>query len=806
MRNFLSLFIASCFLTLNQTEALAQQDITYQTPPQEILELLEAEMTPAVRITKDGKTMLLLKQSDYINIEQASQPLIGLAGLRVNPKNYTSIGGSHYVGIEIKDIKSGTNRPVKGLPSSLNATDFKFNADDSKVAFLNVGIQGVTLWVIDMQTAEARQVGDFYVNTIYGNSYSWKNDGESLLVTARVSKEDNPPVISNVPEGPTVQEVSGNAAPSRTYQYLLENKNDIALFDHYMKSQLLEVGLSGEQKKINTPKIYRSVSLSPDNQYILATTVEKPYSFLVPVRSFPYSVDLLDAQGQQIKNVYKAPLAEQAPLGFDSTVPGKRLFSWRPDVASTLYYVEALDEGDSKKQVEYRDELFFLEAPFTTEAESIFKTSLRYKSISWMGGDQMILTEGWRSTRTEHVKLLSTSGELKRVIAERSTEDSYSNPGRFLRTTNEYNRSILLSDGKNKNAVFTISQGASEQGDRPFLMKWNLETGKTDTLFRSEGPFYENPVFFDGKGTFIISRESSKDTPNYYSVNLKNRKFHQITNFTDPYPSLQDIHKEQVSYTREDGLKLSGMLYLPAGYSAETDGRLPVLIWAYPREFKTASAASQVKGSPHRYTRIPWGSPIYWVTRGYAILDNADMPIVGEGKQEPNDTFVEQLQSNAKAAIDFLVSKGIGDKDRIGVGGHSYGAFMTANLLAHTDYFKAGIARSGAYNRTLTPFGFQAEERTYWQAPEVYFKMSPFSYANQIKTPILFIHGEDDENSGTFPIQSERMYNAIKGHGGTSRLVMLPKEFHGYRAKESVGHTLWEMDQWLEKHVKNSGK
>ena len=350
--------------------------------------------------------------------------------------------------------------------------------------------------------------------------------------------------------------------------------------------------------------------------------------------------------------------------------------------------------------------------------------------------------------------------------------------------------------------VFTKGAGASSLGDRPFILKWNLLSNKQDTLFKSKAPYYEEPVFFNNTGKVYLSRESTESTPNIFAVNLKNKSEQALTNFTDPYPSLKGVQKSLLSYPRKDGIKLSATLYLPKDYKKES-GPLPVLIWAYPREFKSLAAAGQVKGSPYRFTRLAFRSPVFWVTRGYAVLDQADMPIVGEGKEEPNDTFLKQIEDNATALINYVVDMGVADRDRIAVGGHSYGAFMTANLLAHTKLFAAGIARSGAYNRTLTPFGFQGEARTYWQAMDVYNKMSPFNYADKIKTPLLMTHGIDDENSGTFPIQSERLYSAIKGHGGTVRLVLLPKEFHGYRSRESILHTFWEQDQWLEKYVKN---
>jgi dipeptidyl aminopeptidase/acylaminoacyl peptidase len=369
-------------------------------------------------------------------------------------------------------------------------------------------------------------------------------------------------------------------------------------------------------------------------------------------------------------------------------------------------------------------------------------------------------------------------------------------------TYNQYGRSVMAI---HDNAVYLTGQGASPEGDRPFLDKLDLNTGKATRTWRSEAPYYESVVsVIDAKkGVFITSRESQDENPNYFIRTAGSKTIAQLTAFPHPYPQIKDVKKQVLKYKRADGVDLTANLYLPPGYKKE-DGPLPTFLWAYPAEFKSKDIAGQVKGSPYTFTRINWGSPIYWVVRGYAILDNASIPIVGEGNNEPNDTYIEQLVASAKAAIDYGASLGVVDPKRVGVGGHSYGAFMTANLLAHSDLFKAGIARSGAYNRTLTPFGFQQEERTYWEAPEVYFKMSPFSYADKIKTPILLVHGEADNNSGTFPIQTERFYNAIKGHGGTARYVLLPYESHGYRAKESIMHMLWEMDNMLETYVKGN--
>ena len=407
--------------------------------------------------------------------------------------------------------------------------------------------------------------------------------------------------------------------------------------------------------------------------------------------------------------------------------------------------------------------------------------------------------------RKQQIFVYNPSTNQLALLNERSSNDSYSDLGNPVLHNNAWGRKVLWQQ-KNGN-ILTSSQGSSPEGDMPFLQSIDLKTGKGTIVWRCSAPYYETviQVLDVDVPRFITSKESNTETANYYLNEFSKKKWKSspLTDFKNPFPQLEGVAKQKISYKRADGINLTGDLYLPKGYNKEKDGPLPVLMWAYPREYKSAADAAQVRGSKYTFTRINYGSPIFWITQGYAVLDNAEMPIVGEGEKEPNDAFIPQLYLNAHAAIQALAQMGVGDSNRVAVGGHSYGAFMTANLLAHTNLFKGGIARSGAYNRTLTPFGFQAEERTYWEAPDVYYNMSPFSFANKIKTPLLLVHGEMDNNPGTFPIQSERMYNAVKGHGGTVRLVYLPYESHGYAGKENILHLLWEQNQWLEKYVKN---
>jgi dipeptidyl aminopeptidase/acylaminoacyl peptidase len=565
------------------------------------------------------------------------------------------------------------------------------------------------------------------------------------------------------------------------------------------------VDLTGKIKKWLPADMYDDFNISPDGKTILITKIEKPFSYIVPYNRFPSSYDLYNTDGKLIKNVYKKPLIEDVPKGFSATSKGPRNIDWRKDKNADLTWVEALDEGDPAKKAEFRDALYVLEAPYNNEKKLIHKTKDRFARIIWGDDQTAVVYESWYTTRTERSTFINPSTPMQGqfVFNERNSQDVYSDPGNFVTEKNSNGSQILALD---KGNAYLIGAGWSAKGKFPFIDKYNTITKIKTREFQSdlkEKLENINSAIDVRKGLYLTRIESKTDYPNIYMRDLQKGTLKQITFNKNPYETIEKVHKEVITYKREDGLELSGTLYLPVGYDKDKKEKMPMLMWAYPREYKDASTASQTTSSPYQFTSVNYGSPLYWVSRGYVVLDNAAFPIVGEGDTEPNDKFVEQLVGNAKAAIDAVDKLGYIDRERVGVGGHSYGAFMTANLLSHSNLFAAGIARSGAYNRTLTPFGFQSEERSYWDAPEVYNTMSPFMNAHKMKTPILLIHGEDDNNSGTFPLQSERYFNALKGLGATTRLVMLPKESHGYAARESIMHMLWEQDQWLEKFVKN---
>jgi dipeptidyl aminopeptidase/acylaminoacyl peptidase len=800
LHQFIPIFLAFALFF----EVKAQEALTYQSPPQTIADLVNADPTPLVSFSPSGDFMLILERSGNPSIEELAQPELRIGGIRINPATNGPSRSGTFKNVIYKKTKGAEEKPVMGLPSNPKLGNFSLSKDERFLALTNTSNTGISLWVVDLSTMLAKQLTDEIVNAVYGTGITWTPDNQ-ILFTGINPNRGAMPKAPLAPSGPVIQETSGDAAPSRTYQDLLSNPHDEALLEYFMNTQVMLIDLEGNQKGLGKTGMIKSMGLSPDGNFLTVSLIQKPFSYLVPASRFPYNVEIWDIDGKHVKTLAQIPLDEVRPTGFDATVTGPRSISWRADKPATLYWVEAQDEGDPKVDMEEREIIYTLSAPFTGEPTKLASIGYRYRGIFWSDDNFALLNEGWFASRQQKVTRINPSkpDEKGTVIIERSSDDIYNDPGTPVFTTNAYGRSVLLRKGDD---VFMTSEGGSPEGSMPYLSAFNTKTKTENILWRSQAPYYERVAkVLDANATeFVTLKESTNIQPNYWLVNTRRRIAPiQLTQFEHPYESIKGIKKDLVQYKRKDGLDLSAVVYTPEGYDPEKDGKLPVLMWAYPREYKSAAIAAQVRGSKYNFTRLSWGSPIYWVTQGYAIMDQTEMPIVGEGDEEPNDFFVEQLVANAEAAIDFIVDAGIGDRNRIGVGGHSYGAFMTANLLSHSDLFAAGLARSGAYNRTLTPFGFQYEQRTYWEAPDVYNTMSPFMNAHKVKTPILLIHGEADNNSGTFPIQSERYYNALKGHGATTRLVFLPHESHGYAAKESILHTLWEQHQWLERYVKN---
>lgn len=797
-------FIAFLLITAN---FVAQEKLTYQKPPKEILELVDAPLAPSVWIDSKGENVVLFYRDTYKSIAELSETEMRLGGLRINPKTNIGSRTRYFNNIMVKKAIEKDARQVTGIPKNARLSYFTTSPNQKIVAFLNTSEDGVQLWVADIEKATAKKLSTLKLNANMGNPINWFKDSKTLLVNViPTNRKELINTSEAVPEGPTVTVSAGEKAQNRTYQDLLGSPNDEYNFEQLAISEVKKISLEGSVSDFLPIAMYNDIKFSPDGNYVMVNLLKRPFSYIVPYYRFPFETNIYRTTGELIQKVNEVPLNEVEPKGFMATRTGKRSMGWRSDKAATLYWAEALDKGDPEVKVDFRDAVYELEAPFNGKEKLLLKTINRYSGITWGDANFAIATDYWwndRNTKT-YIFNPSNASETPKIIFDRSYQDKYSDPGNFVTRRNDYDERVLDMDNGN---TFLMGDGFSEKGQFPFIDEFNLKTQKTKRIYQSS---YTdklenlNSAIDIRKGKILVRIESQNEYPNYYFRNInKKNDLTPVTSYENPFKSIQNVHKEVITYKRDDGLELEGTLYLPIGYDMKKKEKMPMILWAYPREFKDKNNAGQNTTNPNEFIYPNYGLPIYWVTQGYVVLDDASFPIVGEGDEEPNDTFIKQLVGNAKAAIDAVDQMGYIDRNRVAVGGHSYGAFMTANLLSHSNLFAAGIARSGAYNRTLTPFGFQSEERSYWDSPETYNTMSPFMNADNMKTPLLLIHGEADNNSGTYPLQSERYFNALKGLGATARLVLLPKESHGYSAKESVLHVLWEQDQWLYKYVKN---
>ena len=806
MRSLRQFLAASAILLATMVLPVSADDFPYQKPAKVLVDALAAPPTPGVSISPQRDYVIFTQGVRYPSIAEVAQPMLRLAGIRIDTNTNGMHLGPYSIAFEMKRLSDGADIKL-ATPAQGKLGAPVWSPDGKQFAFTNTTATGIELWLGTSATGQTRKVSGVAVNTVRigggfgpnrgnGGPVQWLGDNQTIVVQAIPAGRGKAPADSLLPKGPHVQESLGHAGPAPTYEDLLSNPHEEDLFDYYATSQLLYIdSASAKITPLGKPGIYTMIRPSPDQKHLLTGRLHKPYSYQIPGSLFPEEVEIWDRTANMEYKVASLPLGDRIPLAGART--GPRSYEWLPEKSAALAWVEALDGGNPREKVPHRDKIVSLAAPFQGEPRTIFQTDERFRGIQTLASGKALVEDYERNSRVIRTMLidLENPGSAPKVLFSRNERDAYRDPGTPVMTTTPDGRRMALQSGED---IFLSGPGASPQGDRPFLDKFNLAAGKAERLFQSSASGYEMlEAVLDDKGTRLLTRrESPTEVPNFFLHN--GTTVTQLTRYTNPVPAVAGITKQLVTYKRKDGVPLSFTLYLPPNYKAGT--RLPAAMWAYPYEFSDADTAGQITGhGAQSFPQLNYHQMV--VLAGYALIDDAAMPIIGD-PDHVNNTYVEQLTMDAQAAVDKAVEMGVVDRERVGVFGHSYGGFMTANLLAHTNIFHAGVAESGAYNRTLTPFGFQSERRTFWEAEEVYTKMSPFWFADKIKTPILLVHGEADDNTGTFPIQSERLYAAIRGNGGTVRLVLLPAEAHGYRAKETMEHVLWEEISWLDKYLK----
>jgi dipeptidyl aminopeptidase/acylaminoacyl peptidase len=811
---FLTVFALHSWRAIHAQQAPPEEQPVlrgYQKAPQPISDILSARPTPLVQVSPSGKWLLAADRLANPPISDLAQPMLRLAGLRINPATNGRHHPPRFVRLRLY-YALGNDQADVTVPRNPYLSAPEWSQDSQHFAFTNTTANGIELWIGQTGTYTAKVVPKVRISAVLGDAVQWMPDGKTLLVQTVPATRGNPPAAPKSPDGPVIQESDGKRGPVRTYEDLLQNAYDEDVFDYYATAQLTLIK-NGVATPVGKPGVFARVEPSPDGKHLLVSRLHRPYSYILPESEFPREVEVWNLAGKLEYKVASLPLEEHVPI--EGVPLGPRDYQWVPTQPATLAWADALDGGDPKAKAPFRDEVMMLSAPFTDDPRQLVKLEQRFvpaggggagfrsgSAIEWSENGIGLVRDYNRDRRWLRTFMIDIAkpGEQPKLIWERSIRDRYRDPGTPLMSTLPNGKRVLRQEG---NSIFLAGNGASQKGEFPFLDRFDLETLKAERIFQCRDGQYESVVALlsDDGSRFLTRHESPTEPPNYFVRTANSADKKAVTDFPDPAPQLRGITKQLVTYKRADGVQLSFTLYLPANH--KEGERLPTIVWAYPLEFNDADTAGQVSGSQYRFTSITGISHLFLLTQGYAVLDNATMPVVGD-PETMNNTYVEQVVASAKAAIDKAVEMGVTDRERVGVGGHSYGAFMAANLLAHSDLFRAGVARSGAYNRTLTPFGFQSERRTIWEAPEMYIKVSPFMQADKIKHPILLIHGMADDNSGTFPIQSERMYQAIKGNGGIVRYVQLPFEAHGYLARESTEHTLWEMVTWFDKWVKNA--
>lgn len=795
----------------------------YDKPPQYILDVMHAPTPPAPKVSPTQDTILLVSWRDYPPISRVAKPFLRLAGARVEPRNHSKHDTPGGYGItpcarsfDLVRVADKSQIHV-ALPADACPGDPIWAADGKRFAFVNIAPEAVELWIGDAKSGEAHRVAGARLNPMFNDELQWMPDQKTLLVKLVPEGIGAPPPAPVVPIGPSIQESEGQKGQSSTYENrdTLGSKHDEDLFDYFAASQLTLVNAAdGSITTVGKPGNYESLDPAPDGRHILVTAIHKPYSYVTTYDRFPKEVevwDVADPSHLLAHTIASLPLADRVPI---HGVPvGPRDFSWRATEPATLVWAEALDGGDWLVNVPARDKIMLQKAPFNAAAVEIARTTQRYVGFSWSEQPSISLLNEYDNNRHWRKSFVVNVDDLQqkpRLLWDLSTDEKYKNPGSPVRRQLSNGAWVVRQEG---DSIYLSGMGASPDGDRPFLDRLNLSTLKSERLFRSDKISLERFLSFTGPDTrtFLTWHQSPADPPNAFTRTLGKSldapageasvisSRTAVTRIPDPTPAVRAIKKRLVKYKRADGLDLSFTLYTPPGYQEGT--RVPTILYAYPLDYADASTAGQVSGSQETFTQLRQYRLL--LLAGYAIIDNAAFPIIGDPKKA-YDTYLEQLVADAKAAVDEAVRLGVADPDRIGVTGHSHGALMTANLVAHSDLFRAGVATSGSYNKTLTPFGFQNERRSVWEASDVYLKVSPFFFADKLKTPLLIVHGAEDANPGTTPIQASKLYEAIRGNGGTTRLVLLPHEPHWYTAMESNEQLVYEMLRWFDKYVKNA--
>ena len=826
----------------------------YVRPPDVIAKLVTAPRHLSVSLTQpspDRKYFIKEQSNGLPTVSAFGKPHLYFGGLQVDPaanrsRTLTTRGA---VALSLIDAATGTSTNID-VPKGATISSTSWSPDGKQIAFVANFETASHVFVADVATRKSTQVTKTPLLATLVTSVDWTADGTGIIAVLVPEPRAAQPVKPVVATGPRVQLwTDGKPSPQRNFYSLLEEPYDGDLMEWYVTGQLAVIDVKTKAaRKVGLPAMIRSVDMSPNGEYLRVVTMQKPFSYIVQYSSFGVNDEIWDRGGKVVATIEKRPLREAPNDDDDDDDSGeRRSLAWIPDGSGMVYIVsDRPARGDSAAAPPAAgrtggrggsgagnnrpDRVIKWNAPFGPgDTTTLYRHTGPLSGVAFTDDGKMLFGAGTAGGQGEIFALrLDNPTHKYTIVRQRGYTPSlggrggrgggrggagdslsfYNNPGALLTRRGAAGGQVVMLSSDS--AVFLSGtqyfRDFLQNAPRAFVDKVDLRTGNKTRLFQSATDAVETVAapLDDDFSKAIVVRESKAEVANSYLRDMKAGTMTRLTNNTDVTPEFTQAIRKRVVVTRPDGITFVVRVTLPADYREGT--RLPAMFWLYPYEY-TSQAEYDRTLRTENVNRFPTGGTRtieYLATQGYAVA-NFDPPIMGESGRM-NDNYVSDLRMNLYAVIDELDRQGWIDRNRLGIGGHSYGAFTTANALVHTPFFKAGIAGDGMYNRTLTPNGFQSERRDLWDGQSTYLEVSPMLYVDQMQGALLMYHGMEDQNVGTTLISSIRMMQALRGQGKVSALYMYPYEDHGPATEETLLDLWGRWTAWLDIYVKNAGK
>jgi dipeptidyl aminopeptidase/acylaminoacyl peptidase len=839
---------------------------TYQMPPAEIAKLVSAprHLNVSLTLPSPDRRLFLKQESEGLpSVQSFGKPHTYYAGLQVDTRAnraraLTTRGGT---GLSLIDATTGKSTAIM-VPKGATVSSPSWAPDGKQLAFIANFDAASHVYVADVATGKSVQVTKTPLLATHVTTIDWTADGKSVVAVLLPDGRGVEPKKPDIAVGPQVRLwLDAGKSPQRQFASLMEEPWEFEQLKYYSTGQLAVIDVKTKvARKVGTPQMIQSVDASPDGQVFRVTTLQEPFSYVVQVSSFGTSEQLWDASGKVVADLQKRPLREkpdstQGGAGFGGAAAadgpaGKRMLSWMPSGVG-MYYVagdsaaprgapggaaggrggRAGGEGGAPATARRERVMQWLPPYGATDTKLLYQADGAISSLSFTDdGKQLFIGTSANNTGEIYHVDLAAPTEKHTIVKQRAytpsfggggrggagggrgaaaADDSlqfFANPGAMMtkRGANGGQVAMVSSDGAVYLAGTQYFKDYLQKAPRSFVDKITIKTGAKSRLFEGAADAVEtvSTPLDDDFSRAIVTREAPKQVADAYLRDMKAGTMTKLTDNKDVAPEFTNAIRKRITVTRPDGFTFVVKLTLPADYKAGT--KLPAMFWFYPYEYTEQAAYDRTLRTENVNAFASSGPRTmeYLTQVGYAVA-NFDPPVVGmDGRM--NDNYISDLVTNLSSVIDELDRQGYIDRTRLGIGGHSYGGFSTMNALAHTPFFKAGIAGDGMYNRSLTPTAFQSERRDFWQAQKTYTEMSPFFYADKIQGAVMMYHSIEDQNVGTAPESSIRMMQALRANGKTASMYMYPYEDHGPATKETLLDQWARWTAWLDLYVKNA--